>query len=295
MGAAQSTRIDVQNIIDNVISAKVRSTMKEQQRSEVMQKIDISGGYGLFSWISQDAELNVTSESVQSALANFKFTQEMVNKVQSEVTQKAQALTLSINKQDIEQVIRNRLSNRTEIENSVKQECMSSNLIAQSIDASKRIDFVLRIRQGVVGDIVRKCNNKNETIAAVVQGIENDLDIKSAQTILGLPFWLIAVIIVGVVLGLVFFGRGVSGVIRQNPTLGMGIVVLLAFTVYGVPVALRLTGTIGKGKVSKEEVIGMLAGMIFLLLLVKFVGDAQLGKRARNPPWGFGVPSRLRP
>ena len=100
---------------------------------------------------------------------------------------------------------------------------------------------------------------------------------------MGLPFWLIAVIIVGVVLGLVFFGRGVSGVIRQNPTLGMGIVVLLAFTAYGVPVALRLTGTIGKGKVKKEEVIGIIAGYVFLLLLVKFVGDAQLGKRARNP------------
>ena len=279
MGAAQSTTIDVRNIIDNVISAKVRSEMREQQRAEVSQTIDISGGRGFFTSISQDAGLNITSESIQSAMANFKFTQEMVNKVQSEVTQAAQALTLSINKQDIEQSINNRLSNRTLIENSVKQTCESSNLIKQSIRASRRVDFILKIRQGVVGDVVRRCNNQNTTIAEVVQGIENDLDISSANTVVGLPFWLIAVIIVAGVVLLLGLGRGFTGVFEKNPTMGMGLAVLLVWVIYAVPVGMRLSGTIGKGKGTRDEKIAMavggVGGLVATLLLVLIVGRAN--------------------
>lgn len=285
MGAFQSTNVNVKNIIDNVISAKVRSIMKEQQRSEVKQHINISGGFGLFTWLSQDAELNVTSESVQSALANFKFTQDMVSKVQSEVKQKAQALTLSINMQKINQVIDNRLSNRTEIENSVQQECLSSNLIKQSIDASKRKDFILRIRQGVVGDIVRKCNNKNETIAEIVQGIENDLGLKSANTIAGLPFWVLVAILAIAALVFIVFMRSTTGIAKENPTLAIALIVLVFWTLYLVPVGLRLSGKIGKGKVKKEEIIAMGVGAFWVvsatLTLVFMVGRAQQGKRAQ--------------
>ena len=277
----QKTSIDIKSIIDNVITAKVTSEMQEQQNARIDQTVFFRNSLAFSASIDQEADLTVNSTTVQSALANFEFTQKMVNKVQSEVRQKAQALALSPSDQEINQSIYNRLSNRTEIANSVKQTCKSKNLIRQTIKAYDSKFVFFKSRQGAIGDIIRDCNNKNETIARVVQGIENDLDLKSSNEVAGfLPsFWTLVAIIAAILLFFLLFFRNITKIAEESPTLAISVIILFFWSVTFIPIGLRLGGKIGKEKPKREEIIfmavGGFLGFIMPLMLAFFVAYAN--------------------
>lgn len=277
----QKTTIDIKSIIDNVITAKVTSEMQEQQNARIDQTVFFRNSTAFSASIDQEADLTVNSTTVQSALANFEFTQKMVNKVQSEVRQKAQALALSPSDQEINQSIYNRLSNRTEISNSVKQTCKSKNLIRQTIKAYDSKFVFFKSRQGAVGDIIRDCNNKNETIAKVVQDIESDLDLKSSNEVAGfLPsFWTLVAIFVAILLFFLLFFRSVTGIAKESPTLAISVIILFFWSVTFIPIGLRLGGKIGKEKPKKNEIIfmavGGFLGFVMPLFLAFFVAYAN--------------------